>query len=195
MAGAGENFVLTKDNMPKLKEQLQKSLRQVANFDKLKNQIEMTVTSEGLRIELLESATGTFFDSGSPHPSAAGRDLLTAIAEDLGKLPNRVTIEGHTDAKPYSNGGEYSNWELSSDRANAARRLMQEHGLRVDQVCQVRGYADQKLRNAADPLEPANRRITLIVQYLAPPEEEDPAPPSGEPYNKGEGHSEPPTKE
>ena len=179
MAGAGENFILTKDNMPKLKEQLQKTLRQVTNFDKLKNQIEMTVTAEGLRIELLESATGTFFDSGSAHPSAAGQDLLTALAEELGQLPNRVTLEGHTDAKPYSNDGDYSNWELSSDRANAARRLMQQHGLRADQVSQIRGYADQKLRTPADPLEPANRRITLIVQYLAPPEEEESPPPDG----------------
>lgn len=195
MAGAGENFILTKDNMPKLKEQLQKSLRQVANFDKLKNQIEMTVTSEGLRIELLESATGTFFESGSPHASTAGRDLLTALAEELGELPNRVTIEGHTDAKPYSNGGDYSNWELSSDRANVARRLMQEHGLRANQVSQVRGYADQKLRNTADPLEPANRRITLIVQYLAPPEEEEAAPPAADHPEKSEGQTQAPAKE
>lgn len=173
MVGSGENFTLTKDNMPKLKEQLQKTINQVANFDKLKSQIEMTVTSEGLRIELLESASGTFFDSGSPHPTNAGTDLLAALAEELGKLPNKVTIEGHTDAKPYSNEGDYSNWELSSDRANAARRLMQHRGLGADQVSQVRGFADQKLRNPKDPLEAANRRITLIVQYNVPPDGEE----------------------
>jgi chemotaxis protein MotB len=175
MAGSGDNFTLTKDNMPKLKEQLQKSIHEISNFDKLKSQIEMTVTSEGLRIELLESASGTFFDSGSPHPTNTGTELLATLSEELGKLPNKVTIEGHTDAKPYSSGKDYSNWELSSDRANAARRLMQQHGLRADQVSQVRGYADQKLRNQNDPLEPANRRITLIVQYIIPPETEEEA--------------------
>src|SRR5689334_12885268 len=89
--GSGENFSLTKQNMELLKEQLQKSIkRQITNFDKLKNQIEMTVTAEGLRIELLESKNGTFFDSGSAHPSAAGQDLLTALAEELGQLPNKI---------------------------------------------------------------------------------------------------------
>ena len=121
--------------------------------------------------------------------------LLIRHAEELGELPNRVTIEGHTDAKPYSNGGDYSNWELSSDRANVARRLMQEHGLRANQVSQVRGYADQKLRNTADPLEPANRRITLIVQYLAPPEEEEAAPPAADHPEKSEGQTQAPAKE
>jgi chemotaxis protein MotB len=109
-------------------------------------------------------------------------ELLNTLAVELGKLPNKVTIEGHTDAKPYSNSGDYSNWELSSDRANAARRLMQQHGLRGDQVSQVRGYADQKLRNRTAPLESANRRITLIVQYIAPAEsDEEPARPPEEP--------------
>jgi len=184
MAGSGDNFTLTKDNMPQLKEQLQKSIHQVANFDKLKSQIEMTVTAEGLRIELLEAANGTFFDSGSPHPTSAAMELLATLAEELGRLPNKVTLEGHTDAKPYSGTGSYSNWELSSDRANAARRLMQQHGLRADQVSQVRGYADQKLRNIKDPLEPANRRITLIVQYIAPPEPDEETKPSESPSEK-----------
>jgi chemotaxis protein MotB len=184
MAGSGDNFTLTKDNMPQLKEQLQKSIHQVANFDKLKSQIEMTVTAEGLRIELLEAASGTFFESGSPHPTNTAMELLATLAEELGRLPNKVTLEGHTDAKPYSGSGSYSNWELSSDRANAARRLMQQHGLRTDQVSQVRGYADQKLRNDKDPLEPSNRRITLIVQYNTPPEADEetkPSEPSSEP--------------
>src|SRR5678810_246975 len=79
MAGSGDNFTLTKDNMPQLKEQLQKSIHQVANFDKLKSQIEMTVTAEGLRIELLEAANGTFFDSGSPHPTSAAMELFCLL--------------------------------------------------------------------------------------------------------------------
>jgi chemotaxis protein MotB len=75
-------------------------------------------------------------------------------------------MEGHTDSKPYSSASTYTNWELSSDRANAARRLMLQHGIRIDQVTQVRGFADQRLRKKENPLDPSNRRISLIVQYL-----------------------------
>src|SRR6201987_491232 len=166
MPSAEENFVITKDNMEELKEQLEKTIREVPSFDKLKNNIDMTVTNEGLRIELTESATGTFFDSGSTKISKDGIELLGALAGELGKLPNTIAMEGHTDSKPYSAASTYTNWELSSDRANAARRLMLQHGIRTDQVTQVRGFADQRLRKKEAPLDPSNRRISLIVQYL-----------------------------
>ena len=165
-AGTGENFILTKDNMPKLKDQLEEKIRQMQDFEKLKSHVEMTVTSEGLRIELTESAAGTFFDSGSPKLKTDGRELLLALAQELGKLPNKISMEGHTDSKPYNGTGDYGNWELSTDRANAARRLVQANGIRPDQVTQVRGFADQRLRKLDDPLDPSNRRISLIVQYV-----------------------------
>ncbi len=94
------------------------------------------------------------------------------MANELGKLPNHLSIEGHTDSKPYAGRGEYGNWELSTDRANAARRLMQHGGLRSDQVSQVRGYADQMLRTPATPLNASNRRISVIVQNLEQQPEE-----------------------
>ena len=75
-------------------------------------------------------------------------------------------IEGHTDAKPYSNGAAYTNWELSADRANSARRHMEENGLREDQVKEVRGFADQRLLKPKDPENASNRRISVIVKYL-----------------------------
>lgn len=173
MQGAGENFVLTRDNMPRLKEQLQMAIRQMSDFEKLKSHIEMTVTSEGLRIELSESAAGTFFDSGKAKLNSDGRELLITLAQELGKLPNKISIEGHTDSNPYSGSASYSNWELSADRANAARRLMQENGVRADQVTQVRGFADQRLRKPNAPLDPSNRRISLIVQYIAKNADDD----------------------
>ncbi|HKU24204.1 MAG TPA: flagellar motor protein MotB [Candidatus Sulfotelmatobacter sp.] len=166
MLGAGENFTLTRDNMPKLKEQLQTAMRQMADFEHLKNHIEMTVTNEGLRIELSESAAGTFFDSGSAKLKANGEQFLIMLAQEVGSLPNKLSIEGHTDSEPYAPSATYGNWELSADRANAARRVMQEHGIRPDQVTQIRGFADQHLRNPENPLDPANRRISLIVQYI-----------------------------
>ncbi len=174
MAGAGENFVLTRDNMPKLKDQLQKAIRQLNDFEKLKNHIEMTVTTEGLRIELTESASGTFFDSGSAELNADGHELLIMLAKELSDLPNKLSIEGHTDSNPFAGSGNYGNWELSTDRANSARRLMQSNGIRADQVTQVRGFADQRLRKPEDPTDPSNRRISIVVQYvLKNPEEHD----------------------
>lgn len=167
MNGSGEAFALSRDDMPKLKEELQKAIRRLDNFDSLKDQVEMTVTAEGLRIELLETESGTFFESGSAAPSPNGRELLIALAHELGKLPNKVSIEGHTDARPYAGDGSYGNWELSVDRANAARRLMQENGVNANQVAQVRGYADQRLRKPHEPDDASNRRISVIVQYIA----------------------------
>ncbi|HSW49121.1 MAG TPA: flagellar motor protein MotB [Bryobacteraceae bacterium] len=177
LTGSGDNFALSKDNMEELREELQKSVRKMDNFDKLGKQIEMTVTSDGLRVELLESNVDTFFASGSPEPNSDGRQLLTMLARELGKLPNKVSIEGHTDSRPFAGRGNYGNWELSVDRANSARRLMQQFGLATNQVTQVRGYADQCLRKAAAPEDPSNRRISLIVQYQSK-ELEEPEPPA-----------------
>jgi len=165
MAGVAENFVVSKDNMEQLKQELEKAMREVPQFDKLKNNIDMTVTNEGLRIEMTESEAGVFFDSGSAKISEAGSNFLMLLAQELGKLPNKLAMEGHTDSKQYASGSTYGNWELSVDRANAARRLMQQDGIREDQVTQVRGFADQRLRHPEDPLDPSNRRISLIVLY------------------------------
>jgi chemotaxis protein MotB len=175
-AGAGDGFQsmqqntpelkVTKQNMANLKEQLQKSIEKINNLESLQKNVEMTVTAEGLRIELLESEKGTFFDSGSSALNQTGREMVALLAAELGKVPNHISVEGHTDAKPFVGARSYSNWELSSDRANAARRLMQQSGLRADQVSQVRGFADQRLRNQKNPQDPSNRRISIIVQYI-----------------------------
>jgi len=164
-AGPGAQVVVAKDDMSKLKEEIEKAISHMPNFDKLKDQIEIKVTPEGLRIELLESAKGTFFDLGSPKPNQNGEELLDLLAGELGKLPNKISIEGHTDSKPYSGKRNYGNWELSTDRANSARRLMQQQGLGEKQIAQVRGFADQLPRKPDNPFDPSNRRISLIVQY------------------------------
>jgi chemotaxis protein MotB len=168
MEGKGEAVVAPKkEDMAKLKQELEKAISQMPDFDKLKDQIEITVTAEGLRIELLESATGTFFNIGSSEPNGNGKELLLLLAGELGKLPNKISIEGHTDAKPFSGQHtNYGNWELSTNRANSARRLMQQDGLGQQQVAQVRGFADQLLRKPKEPFDPSNRRISLIVAYL-----------------------------
>jgi chemotaxis protein MotB len=167
-SGASENIGIGKDDMSKLKDKLQAAIRQTPAVSKLKDQVQMTVTGEGLRIELLESAVNTFFETGNAQPTPSGKEMLELLASELGKLPNRLSVEGHTDSKPYVSANGYSNWELSSDRANAARKLTQQSGVRPDQVADVRGYADQRLRKPEDPTSASNRRVSIVVKYQAP---------------------------
>ncbi len=152
-------------DLQKLKDQLLKSIHHLDPLDKLKNQIEITITPEGLRIDLMESAKGTFFELGSAKPTAALIDVLKLLAQELGQLPNNISIEGHTDSTPYASQRAYDNWDLSTDRANEARRMMQAAGIRQNQISQVRGFADQRLRLPKKPQDPSNRRISMIVQY------------------------------
>jgi chemotaxis protein MotB len=166
MAGVGETLALAKDDMSQLKEKLEQAMKTLPTFSEMKDQVRITITDEGLRVELLETAKGMFFESGSAHPSANGRELLISLATEMGKLPNNIVIEGHTDSKPFSVAKSYTNWELSTDRANSARHIMADNGLRVDQVKQLRGFADQQLRKVEDPTNASNRRISVIVQYL-----------------------------
>ncbi len=152
------------DELQKLKDKLEQEIKARKELEKLSKQIEITITPEGLRIELIEGKDGTFYEIGSAKLSANGQELLALLAAELKTLPNSLLIEGHTDATPYSNDAGYSNWDLSADRANSARRLMQQDGVRVNQVSQVRGYADQMLRVKANPFDPSNRRVSILVK-------------------------------
>jgi chemotaxis protein MotB len=88
------------------------------------------------------------------------------MASRIGSFPNDVTIEGHTDSRPYAGSG-YNNWDLSSDRANAARRILEEGGMRERQVTSVNGYADRRLKNPSKPYDFSNRRVTILVAFAA----------------------------
>jgi chemotaxis protein MotB len=164
MSGNGEEVTLNTENLKRLKEKLEEEIKAKLELQKLAKQIEITITAEGLRIELIEDKNGTFFQSGSAGLSANGQELLALLAGELKTLPNQLLIEGHTDAAKYSSDQNYSNWELSADRANAARRLLQQDGVRSNQVTQVRGYADQFLRVKSNPYDPSNRRISILVK-------------------------------
>jgi chemotaxis protein MotB len=167
--GDDDSIPIDKQNVQKLKEQIQKAILQQKDLEKLAKQVEITITPEGLRIELIENKSGTFFQSGSARLSESGQQLLGMLASQLKPLPNKLLLEGHTDAQPYSSDDGYTNWELSADRANSARRLLQQDGVGKSQITQVRGYADQLLRVKNDPMDPTNRRISLIVQWLQTP--------------------------
>jgi chemotaxis protein MotB len=188
LKGSGtESLSIRKDDMSKLKDKLQDAVKSSSALQKIREHVIFTVTGEGLRVELLEGENATFFESGSPHPTDFGKDLLKKLADEIGKLPNRVTMEGHTDSRPFAGLDGYSNWELSADRANAARRWMQENGMRRDQVTQVRGFADESLRDPAHPDDSSNRRVTIIIQYQAPaavPETASQPPPAHAPPAK-----------
>jgi len=190
MHGSGETVNLKKDDMPKLKEQIEKAIKRMPQFQALKNQVKLIVTGEGLRIELLENENenGTFFESGRAEPTGKCRELLDLLAKQLGTLDNKLLIEGHTDSRPFNSDRNYTNWELSADRANSARRLMENDGLREGQVAQVRGFAAQNLLIPKDPQNASNRRVSVIVQYLAgaapmPPTIKSPSTPDASPGN------------
>jgi chemotaxis protein MotB len=165
MTGTGPSIAqMDTQQLENLKEKLEAEIKARKDLEKLSKQIEITITPEGLRIELIEGKDGTFYEIGSPKLSTNGQELLSLLASELKTLPNSLLIEGHTDSTPYSDDNTYSNWDLSADRANSARRLLQQNGVRGNQVTQVRGYADQMLRVKNNPTDPSNRRISLLVK-------------------------------
>ena len=145
-------------------EKLAQAISSTKAFDKFKDKVQISVTKEGLRIELIENSEGLFFDIGSAGLKGEASQLLRLVATKIGKLPNNVVIEGHTDARPYSGKG-YSNWELSTERANSARKILEDGGLRNNQVKGVHGYADRQLKQPAKPLDFSNRRIAILVAF------------------------------
>jgi chemotaxis protein MotB len=169
-AGNGDALSVKRDDMDELKRRIEAAMsKEIQNFEKLKQNVKITITEEGLRVELLESEKSVFFESGRPEPTEQGAEVFNMLGHQLGALPNPVVIEGHTDSAPFGRE-DYSNWELSADRANTVRRLMHRQGLRADQVVQVRGFADQHLRKPEDPRDASNRRVSVIIRFrdLAP---------------------------
>jgi chemotaxis protein MotB len=133
----------------------------------LRDQIEFKLTSEGLRIDLVDRSGSSFFDSGSSVLRGEAARILGVIAEEIGRLQNDVVVEGHTDSAPYTKNVSYGNWELSADRANAARRTMEHGGMAAGQVQAVRGFADTQLHVPDTPLDPRNRRVSIVVRTRA----------------------------
>jgi chemotaxis protein MotB len=165
-AGSGEGLTITEKNVAQLKERLERSIGDTPALRNLSKYVKFTVTGEGLRIELMESSGGMFFESGSPRPTPTGENLFRLLAAELSALPNPITLEGHTDSQAFRSAAPeaYGNWELSFDRANMARRLMIGNGLVPERVAGIRGYADRRPLTV-DPLESRNRRVSVILQY------------------------------
>lgn len=158
-----ENERLRSEQVRSAGERIAALLRANPNLRRLQDRVEIVMTPEGLRIELREDEETTFFEGGSIALTDDAIGLLGVIGGELAKLDSELVIEGHTDARPYRSSSDYSNWELSSDRANSARRVLVTAGVPVEKIAQVRGFADRKLLVPGDPLSSRNRRITITV--------------------------------
>ena len=151
----------------RLEDLMHKVEAKIAASEKLagmKSQIKLDMTRDGLRIQIIDEDKRPMFDSGSAVVKPGMRELLREIGMVLGDVPNRLTLEGHTDSTPFPGGQRgYSNWELSADRANASRRELVAGGLPEDRVLRVQGLASSTPFDKGDPLAPTNRRISIIV--------------------------------
>ncbi len=149
-----------------LKQTIQDKLARSDSLKSLNALVDVQVTNDGLRIELVESGVGdVYFPLGSARMKSASMLALQLIGPELARLKHPVVLEGHTDAARFGADGSYGNWELSSDRANAARRVLETVGVTGGRIVEVRGYADTRPRVVDDPLASANRRISILLPY------------------------------
>jgi len=147
-----------------LKHEIQDKLQSNEKLKAVSSQIRLDMTRDGLRIQIVDDQNRPMFASGSASIAPYMKELLRAIGSVLTEVPNRLTLEGHTDAQPFPGGDRgYSNWELSSDRANASRRELIAGGLAEDRILRVQGLASSQPFDEKDPLAPTNRRISIIV--------------------------------
>jgi len=152
------------NKLKELKQNIEKAIESNSKLQQFKNQILLDITSEGLRIQIVDEKNRPMFQSGRAQLEPYTREILHAIGQTLNNVPNKVSISGHTDAAAYSLGGKgYSNWELSADRANASRRELIAGGMADEKIVRVVGLSSAVLFKKEDPLSPINRRISLIV--------------------------------
>ncbi|MEI6913786.1 MAG: flagellar motor protein MotB [Armatimonadota bacterium] len=171
--GSSEDKGIGKDSkerkkMAHAKQIIEKVILKAPTFRNMKQSVTVKLTDSGLRIDLVESRQSLFFDSGSAHITPESGKLLRLLAAELKKLPNPIMFEGHTDSRRLARSDGYSNWELSSDRANAARKMLVSAGYPEEQVSEVRGFADNRLRDPDNPDSMVNRRVSIVVLLSQP---------------------------
>ncbi len=154
---------LEKERLELLLQELQNKVNENPQLQRFKDQILFEITQDGLRIQIMDAANRPMFDSGSARLQPYFEDILLAMSDTIKAVPNKISISGHTDAKPFVGQGDYGNWELSTERANAARRTLIAGSYPDEQIARVVGYASSALFDRADPLNPVNRRIDIIV--------------------------------
>ena len=153
-----------KAKLKELKGRIERAIEGNGALKQFSNQIMLDITTEGLRVQIVDENNRPMFASGSAQLQPYSRDILREIGRSLNDVPNRLSISGHTDALAYSGGTKgYSNWELSADRSNAARRELISGGLDEARILRVVGLSSAVLFDAENPLNPINRRISIIV--------------------------------
>ncbi|TRX74014.1 flagellar motor protein MotB [Pseudomonas mangiferae] len=186
---------MERERLELLLQELQNKVEENPELKRFKDQILFEITQDGLRIQIMDAANRPMFDLGSARLQPYFEDILLSMADTIKAVPNKVSISGHTDAKPFAGTGPggFGNWELSASRANAARRTLITGGYPEDQVARVVGYASSALFDREDPLNPVNRRIDITVLTKkaerdikgeqsgdAKASDANPAPPAGE---------------
>ena len=165
LKAAQQEFLRTERiKLKELKSSIEKMVESNIQLQKFKNQILLDITSEGLRIQIVDEQNRPMFQSGRAKLEPHTIEILHEIGKSLNDMPNKISLSGHTDAAAYNGGSKgYSNWELSADRANASRRELIAGGMAEDKIVRVVGLSSAVLFNKEEPLSPANRRISLIV--------------------------------
>ncbi|WP_339080227.1 flagellar motor protein MotB [Pseudomonas sp. TMP9] len=152
-----------RERLELLLQELQNKVEENPQLQNFKDQILFEITQDGLRIQIMDAENRPMFASGSGELRPYFEDILLALTDTISAVPNKISLSGHTDASPFVGRGGYGNWELSSDRANAARRVLIAGGYSDEQVARVVGYASSALFDREDPLNPINRRIDIVV--------------------------------
>ena len=152
------------ERLTQLKARIEAAIEANPTLKAFRKQLRVDLTPDGLRIQLIDDQNRPMFDSGSAQLRDYTRDILREIAKVLNDVPNRISLSGHTDAAPYASGERsYSNWELSADRANASRRELIAGGIEEDKIIRVVGLGAAVMLDTVDPLNPANRRISIVI--------------------------------
>ncbi|MGL4318859.1 MAG: flagellar motor protein MotB [Pseudomonas sp.] len=151
------------ERLEMLLQELQTKVDENPQLQKFKDQILFEITQDGLRIQIMDAENRPMFDLGSARLQPYFEDILLILAETIKAVPNKISVSGHTDAKPFAGQAEFGNWELSANRANSARRALVAGGYPDERVARVVGYASSALFDRNDPLNPVNRRIDIIV--------------------------------
>ena len=154
---------LEQRRMRQLFQEFQERIENSDTLQEFKDQLLLDITDEGLRIQIVDRSGRPMFDSGRDELKYYSQDILFELAKKLGSVDNKISITGHTDATPFSGRPGYTNWELSADRANTARRALVAGGVRLEQIARVVGLSDSVLFDKDNPTAPVNRRISIIV--------------------------------
>jgi chemotaxis protein MotB len=154
---------IERERLELLLQELQNKVEENPQLQNFKDQILFEITQDGLRIQIMDAENRPMFASGSAQLRPYFEDILLALTDTIVAVPNKISISGHTDAQPFAGRGGYGNWELSADRANAARRVLVAGGYDDGKVARVVGYASSALFDRDNPLNPINRRIDIVV--------------------------------